>query len=134
MKSSHTLAPLVLRLGLAYVFVTFGCEKIAEWRDWAPMVSGATTDWIAVRTGLTLATLLRLLGYGEIVIAVHLALGFCTRTAAAVAVVLLGAVVVTMGRTGIGVRDVGLLAAAAALVSLGGGALALDAYATEPAP
>lgn len=132
MKSTHSLAPLVLRLGLAYVFVTFGCEKIADWRDWAPMVSGGATDWVAVHTGIALATLLRLLGYGEIVIAVHLAFGFCTRAAAALAVVLLGAVVATMGRTGIGVRDVGLLAAAAALVSLGGGALAVDAYTTEP--
>ena len=133
-KAADWFVSLALRLGLAYVFVTFGCEKVADWRGWTPMLSGPWTQWIVAWTGVPLATFLRMLGYGEIVLGLHLALGFCTRTASALAVALLATVVVVMGRTGIGVRDVGLLAAAIALVCAGGGAFALDAFTSERAP
>lgn len=121
-------AQLSLRTGLAYVFLTFGHHKIVDWRGWATMLPPELAHVLETSSGLDLATLLHSLGYLEVILGLHLALGFFTRGAALVSALLLTGVVLVMGSTGIGVRDAGLLSAAVAVAFVGGGSWSLDAW------
>jgi uncharacterized membrane protein YphA (DoxX/SURF4 family) len=125
--SPHALAALVLRLGLAYVFVRFGIEKIVDWHGWAVVVPAAITDQLTLALGMTTAGLFRVFGYAEVLIGTHLAVGFLTRGAAAAATVVLAGAVMVMGTTGIGVRDLGLLCAAVTIALQGAGSWSVDA-------
>jgi uncharacterized membrane protein YphA (DoxX/SURF4 family) len=127
------VAQLSLRAGLAYVFLTFGYEKIVDWRGWATMLPPELASVLEVSSGLRLATLLNALGYVEVILGLHLAIGFFTRSTAAASALLLTLAVLVMGSTGIGVRDVGLLSAAVAVAFVGGGPWSLDAWRALPA-
>jgi len=119
-------AALSLRLGLGYVFLTFGVEKIVDWHGWSVLFPPALSALVTAWSGLAFGSFLRLLGYVEVVLGLHLVLGLFTRAAATGCALLLVGAVAMMGRTGIGVRDCGLLAMAVAVVLGGAGAWSCD--------
>lgn len=120
-------AALALRLGLAFVFVRFGGQKIVDWHGWTTLLPAVFTEPLTAALGGSHVSLLRALGYVEVVVGVHLALGLWTRAAATVAVLVLVGAVMTMGTSGIGTRDVGLLGAAVAIAMQGADRYSLDA-------
>lgn len=125
--TANAAAAITLRLGLGYVFLRFGVEKILDWRGWAVVLPPAFADLLHAWTGFSVAALLRGLGYLEVVLGLHLVLGFFTRASATGCALILAGAVLLMGSTGIGVRDAGLLAMAVALAIGGGGSWSLDA-------
>ncbi len=129
---AEAVATLALRCGLAYVFLIFGAEKVVDWRGWAVVFPPALADFLEHASRLEMAMIVRLLGYGELVLGLNLALGVFTRSTAAAAASLLLFAVVVMGSTGIGVRDTGLAAAAVAVAVLGGGPWSFDARLGRP--
>lgn len=71
----NALAPLVLRLGLAVVFVYHGMSKIGPVGSWG-------VGW-SEKAGEELSTFLEvLIAWGELIAGVSLAIGFLTRVAA----------------------------------------------------
>jgi uncharacterized membrane protein YphA (DoxX/SURF4 family) len=123
----HAAAALALRLGVAFVFLRFGIQKSVDGHAWTILVPAAFTAPLTAATGVPDVAWLRLLGYVEVLVGLHVALGLWTRAAAGVAVIVLVGAVIAMGTSGIGTRDVGLLGAAAAIVIQGAGRYGLDA-------
>jgi putative oxidoreductase len=119
-----TLAPLVLRLGLATIFIFHGLQKVgpsASWgTDWDPSKSMPWAMQIPV-------------AYGELIGGIALVIGFLTRLAAlGLAVIMVGAITTVHlphgfdGRTGGFEYPFALLVMCVTTVLLGGGLLSLD--------
>jgi uncharacterized membrane protein YphA (DoxX/SURF4 family) len=128
-KAQRDLAPLILRLGLAAIFIVHGYIKVIQE---VPLFPGRVSMELQAAYG-----------WGELICGIALALGLLTRLAALGIVVLqVGAIVQITGklalagpaieRTGADYTRVGpeynlaLIAMALSLVVIGGGALALD--------
>ncbi|MBI4441490.1 DoxX family protein [Candidatus Woesearchaeota archaeon] len=116
---------VILRVGLAFVFLWFGIDKFIHpliWANWVP-------DWMAVLIPVPLSTFMIIQGVVEVVVGFLLLIGYQTRFAAFLAVVtILGAELAMFG-TGqieIMVRDAGLLAASLSLVLTGSDCLSMD--------
>ena len=104
---------LILVLGLAYVFIFFGLQKIVTplvWLGWTP-------NWTEGLLGITKLSWTKILGLIEIALGVGLIIPK-TRTIATILVVLhLIAVVAVAQFSEIGIRDTGLLLMALALLT-----------------
>jgi putative oxidoreductase len=128
-KAQKDLAPLILRLGLAAIFIVHGYIKVIQV---VPLFPGRMSMEVQ-----------EVVGWGELVCGVALLFGLLTRLAAAGIVALqIGAIIQITGklalagpvmeRTGADYTRVGpeynlaLIAMALSLVVIGGGALALD--------
>lgn len=116
MFQSLRLPQLLLRVGLALVFLWFGISKLIMpqyWvSSWLPQAAGRAM----LGAHLSPGDLVLLVGIFEIVAAFSLASGFFSRWfALAVALMLIG-VTVFHGLDESSVRDMGLVAALAALV------------------
>jgi uncharacterized membrane protein YphA (DoxX/SURF4 family) len=125
--AKNALVPLVLRLGLAVIFLYHGLDKVtpahewgAAWSDHFPMTLQLATAW------------------GEVLCGLALLVGFWTRLAAAGGVcIVAGAIYFIHGRYGFGLQTgdpnqlgyeykLALLVMCLALLLLGGGTLAVD--------
>jgi len=120
----NTLVPLILRLGLAAIFIFHGLDKVnadMQWgSDWDPSHSLPATQQLAV-------------AWGELLGGVALALGFLTRLAAlGISAIMVGAIVTIHWEHGFSLRDGGfeynfaIIVMCLAVVLMGGGALAVD--------
>jgi putative oxidoreductase len=125
----HTLVPLVLRLGLAVIFVFHGLGKITPpEKDWGAAWAIGMPDAPATPVQLAVA-------WGELIGGIALALGFLTRLAAAgLAVIMAGAIATVHGPKGFSLAQGGyeynfaILVMCAALILGGGGPLGLDRF------
>lgn len=124
-----TLVPLVLRLGLAAVFIFHGLGKITPpEKDW-----GAT--WAIGMPNPPSTPVQFAVAWGELIGGIALALGFLTRLAAAgIAVIMVGAIATVTGPKGFSSVQGGyeynflILVICAALILGGGGPLGLDRF------
>jgi uncharacterized membrane protein YphA (DoxX/SURF4 family) len=126
----NALVPLLLRLGLAVIFLYHGLEKVSPEHQWGaswhgdfPMTLQLVTAWGELLCGLGFLT------------------GYLTRLAAAAgAVITAGAIYLIHGKYGFGLQTgeafqqgyeykLALLVMCTAVLLLGGGTLALDWYA-----
>jgi uncharacterized membrane protein YphA (DoxX/SURF4 family) len=106
---------LVLRIGLAIVFVWFGIDKFIQphyWVDawmplWAQHASGAV--------GMSTVNAVFFVGLFEVLVAISLATGFFMRWFSVAAIGFLFLVILTHGLTEVLVRDVGLIGGLLAL-------------------
>lgn len=108
---------LVLRLGLAGVFLWFGFSQLIDgisWVSWVP-------EWAVNVIHLPPAMIVLANGLFEVVLGTLLALGLWTRAAALILGLHLGLITFDIGLTAIGVRDFGLTLASVALALLSEG-------------
>jgi putative oxidoreductase len=120
--AKNTLVPLVLRLGLAVIFVYHGIEKVGKegGLGWHKELAGPLQFAVA---------------WGELLGGIALGLGFLTRFAAlGIALIMGGAIVTVHGSKGFSLEDGGfeynfaILVICAAVFLLGGGSLAVDRW------
>ncbi|HXK36239.1 MAG TPA: DoxX family protein [Candidatus Paceibacterota bacterium] len=116
MFASPRTAQLVLRIGLAIVFLWFGIDKFIQpqyWLDaWVPT---AIQDTVG-RIGVMPRDLIHLNGIFEILVGLSLATGFFLRYFAIAGAVFLIGVSIINGFNEVLIRDVGLLAGLVSLV------------------
>ena len=118
-----TYAALVLRIGMALVFLWFGVTQIRN----PSMFSFYVPDWVASLAGSAeLASFGN--GIAEVILAVLLIVGLGTRIVAALLALHLAAITVVIGFNATGVRDFGLTVATTALVLHGKDKWCLDTY------
>lgn len=120
---STTIVPLVLRFGLAVIFIFHGLEKVQAGdmgANWAPGMSKPLQMAVA---------------WGELIGGVAVAVGFLTRVAAlGLAAIMAGAIVQVHGPHGFSAKEQGyeynfaILIICAALILLGPGSLAVDRF------
>ncbi len=108
---------LVLRLGLASVFLWFGFSQLLDgisWVGWVP-------EWAVTLLHLPPAMIVLGNGLFEVVLGALLGMGLWTRFVALLLTLHLALITIEIGPTAIGVRDFGLTLATAALALLGKG-------------
>ena len=113
--TARAFAPVVLRLGLAVVFLWFGLSQLAEpafWVGWVPL-------WATDLTGLNAEIIVMLNASLEVAGGALLALGLLVRPIAVILALHLAVITFEIGMTEIGFRDFGLACATLAL-ALGG--------------
>ena len=118
----NRFAPVVLRLGLAAVYIWFGLSQItdsASWTSWVP-------DWAVSVSGMSVSTIVLLNGWFETVAGVLLTLGFWTRWVALLLSAHMFLITFDIGLTAIGVRDFGLAMATLSLSLFGKDDYSLD--------
>jgi uncharacterized membrane protein YphA (DoxX/SURF4 family) len=112
--SQQEIGVIVLRLGLAAVFLWFGFSQVLEsvnWVSWVP-------EWAVNLLHIPPAMIVLLNGSFEIIAGGLLALNILTRWVALLLALHLVVLVFDIGLTAIGVRDFGLMAATFALFFL----------------
>lgn len=111
--TASQFAPLLLRIGLAFLFLWFGYQQLmdaASWIDWVP-------TWATIMTGLTPETIVFANGIFEVIGGAMILVGLFVRPVAIILGIHLCIIAVDIGVfTGIGVRDIAL---AFATLSLG---------------
>lgn len=120
----NTLVPLVLRFGLAVIFIYHGLGKV-----------NADTGWgSAWHPNLPTAQQIPV-AWGELLGGVALALGFLTRLAAVgIIIIMAGAILTVHGSHGFGLQNQGyeynfaLITLCLGVVLLGGGTVAVDRF------
>jgi uncharacterized membrane protein YphA (DoxX/SURF4 family) len=103
MRINSAYAPIVLRFGLAFVFLWFGFSQLTDQAAW----TGFVPDWITM-FGITKTTFVVLNGFGEIFAGTLLVLGVFTQWVALLLALHLLAIVFDLGLDALGVRDTGL--------------------------
>lgn len=104
------LAPLILRLGLGAVVVWFGASQLIDPASWLFYVPSWTQS-----LGLAAQTVIVLNGLLEVSLGSLMTLGVLTRFAALIFFCHMIIIVLELGLTAIGVRDIGLSAGLLAL-------------------
>ncbi len=98
-------APVVLRFGLVFVFGWFATNQLMDSEGWTRMIP----EFVVNMTGLEAVTIVKMNATFEIVMALLLAIGFKVRIVAFLLFLHLGAIVLKLGWTANGVRDIGLM-------------------------
>lgn len=112
--NTHTWGVIVLRLGLAALFLWFGFSQLLDgvnWVSWVP-------EWSVNLLHIPPAMIVLLNGAFEVVAGSLLALNIWTRWAAFALAIHLAVITFEIGANAIGVRDFGLTCATLALVFL----------------
>lgn len=108
---------LILRLGLASVFLWFGFSQLVDGISWV----GLVPDWAVSLLHLPPAMIVLGNGLFEVICGALLALGIWTRAIALIFSLHLAVITFDIGLTAIGVRDFGLTLATVSLAILGEG-------------
>ena len=124
MKTMKIFSPVVLRVGIAVVFIWFGFNQFTHTTDWIGFVPQSISDMLS----LSATTLVHINGVFEIVFGIALLLGFYTRFAALMLALHLLDITYIVGYSSIGVRDFGLSIATIAIFLQGKDFLTLDRY------
>lgn len=109
MQKYDHLVPVVLRFGLAAVFIWFGAHQLLDPTDWTAYVPAFTANSLLSPTSIILLN-----GWLEVCGAVMLILGFWTRPVALVLGLHMLFIAIETGGA-IGVRDLGITVACLAL-------------------
>jgi uncharacterized membrane protein YphA (DoxX/SURF4 family) len=114
-STARAFAPVVLRLGLAILYLWFGFSELLNTPAWTAWVPG----WAMSLTHLSAAQIVLLNGGFEMVAGALLAIGIWVRPVAALLAAHMLLIVVDIGLDQIGMRDLAICFATVAL-SLGG--------------
>jgi len=121
-RTLHALAPVVLRLGLAALYLWFGLSQLLSpeaWTIWVPA-------WAVSLLALDAQTVVLLNGGLETAAGAFLAFGIFARYAALLLALHVFIIIVDMGATAIGVRDFAIALSTLALALGGSDWLSLD--------
>jgi uncharacterized membrane protein YphA (DoxX/SURF4 family) len=124
MEKSKQYAPLILRIGLALVFLWFGVNQIIDPISWV----GYIPSFITTLTGMTAGSIVFYNALFEIIAGTMLLLGLFTRVVALVLFLHLLDIAFTVGLDSIGIRDLGLAVATFVIFLNGMDWLTLDQY------
>ncbi len=124
LEKSKIYAPLVLRVGLALVFLWFGSQQLMNPSDWA----GLIPESIVSISSISALNFVFLNGLFEVVFGVALLVGFYTRIVALLLALHLFGIAFTVGYNDVGVRDFGLAVSTLAVAMQGPGLISLDAF------
>lgn len=114
--SSREAGLLLLRYGLAIMFLWFGFSQLFDGVNWV----GWVPDWAISIIPIPPAMIVLLNGLFEVVLGSMLALGILVRPAAILLGLHLIVITIELGVTQIGMRDFGLTAATFALALVSG--------------
>ena len=106
LKKLPFFAPVVLRLGLAGVFVWFGMSQILDQTAWTSFIP----DFVLNITGLSATTFVFLNGIFEIIMSVLLVFGIWVRPVATLLFLHMCGIVASVGLDSIGMRDIAIAA------------------------
>lgn len=106
---------VVLRLGLAFVFLWFGYSQVSGPENWVDLIPSFITNI----SGLSAHTFVLLNGSAEMVAGILLLLGLFTRIVSFLLFLHMISIVFDVGLTSIGVRDIGIATACLALALMG---------------
>lgn len=115
-------SPILLRLGIAIVFLWFGFSQIKNPAAWTRMMP----EYIQSIAPFSANTLIYLNGFVEVILATVLLLGFYTRTVSLLLSLHLIHIVTIVGYGAIGARDLALAFAAFAIFLKGADEFCLD--------
>ncbi len=104
MKKLKKFSPVVLRIGIALVFIWFGINQISDTSQWLDYVP----QWVSSLSGLSISTIVFLNGIFEITFGAALLLGFFTQFVALILTLHILDIMYIVGWNSIGVRDFGL--------------------------
>ena len=133
--AKNILVPLLLRAGLAVVFIFHALPKVSQENEWgaAWATNMAKEAKQPVLEPLQSPAAQLAVAWGELIGGIALALGFLTRLAAlGIAAIMVGAIYTVHGQHGFSMQNQGyeyhfvLLIICASLMLLGGGVLAVD--------
>lgn len=124
MDSLKKYSPVVLRIGLALVFIWFGISQLTDVVSW----TGFVPQSIISLSHLSAATLVHVNGAAEVVLGTMLLLGIWTRGAALLLALHMLDITYIVGFNALGVRDFGLTIAVIAAWMDGDDSLTLDSY------
>jgi uncharacterized membrane protein YphA (DoxX/SURF4 family) len=115
-------APLILRIGLAFVFLWFGTNQLLSQSMWLSLIPA----WAVSLTGMTAKTLVMINGTFEIIAGALLAVGVWIRPVAFLLAIHLLMIIGDVGLSPIGIRDIGLFCAALSVFFQGADEYSLD--------
>ncbi|MEO5645891.1 MAG: DoxX family protein [Candidatus Paceibacterota bacterium] len=124
MEQFKQYSPIILRIGLALVFLWFGFNQISDPVSWYGFVPASA----ATLTGFSIAHLVFLNGIFEIIAGTALAFGFFTRIAAGLLFLHILDIAFIVGLDSIGIRDLGLSVATFVIFLNGMDRATLDHY------
>jgi|SRR5581483_2218511 len=124
MEKLKSFSPVLLRIGLALIFLWFGTNQFTHTNDWL----GFVPDSIANLSHLSTTTLVHLNGAFEIIFGAALLLGIFTRFVSFLLALHLLDIMFIVGLNALGVRDFGLTIATFAVWMHGRDFLTLDSY------
>lgn len=117
-------APVVIRIGMALVFLWFGSQQLIHTSMWTSLIP----QYVINLSGQTATTLVHFNGAFEIVFGLFLLLGYFTRVTALLLALHILDITFTVGYTSIGVRDFGLSLATISVFLYGIDIWCLDKY------
>ena len=100
-------APLVLRIGIALVFIWFGLQQLFHADKWI----GLIPEWVVSISHLSAVTIVYFNGVFEVVLGLFLFFGIFTSIVSFLLALHLLTIIIDVGYNPIGVRDFGLLMA-----------------------
>ncbi len=127
MKYLQPFAPVVLRIGMALVFLWFGFDQFLHTSAW----TGFIPDSMISISHLSATTLVYLNGVFELVFGTALLLGFYTRFVALLLALHLLDITYVVGYSSLGVRDFGLSIATISIWLNGKDFFSLDRYMSD---
>ncbi|MEK6867393.1 MAG: DoxX family membrane protein [Nanoarchaeota archaeon] len=105
------LAPILLRTGVAVVFLIFGIDKFFHVNAWLAYIP----PWAAQFIPMDLTLFMYIQGIIEVLLGFLLLIGFWSRTVSFICALHLAGIIVAVGYNEISVRDFGLFMATLAL-------------------
>jgi uncharacterized membrane protein YphA (DoxX/SURF4 family) len=117
-EKMRSWAPVVLRVGLALLFLWFGYSQLTSTQMWVRLIP----SWVTNLSGLSAATVVHFNGAFEIVFGICLLFGFFLRVVTLLLALHMIHITVTLLSSGlnpVSARDVGLSFAAVTLFLLG---------------
>lgn len=120
-------SPVVLRIGIALVFLWFGINQMIDVKSWVDFVP----ESVIKLSGLNVVTLVYLNGIFEIVFGTAMLFGYCTRLSALALAIHMFEITYIVGYDSIGVRDFGLSIATFVVFMNGMDIFSLDKYMAE---
>jgi uncharacterized membrane protein YphA (DoxX/SURF4 family) len=122
MKNFSKYSHLVLRIGIAVVFLWFGFSQLKNPAQWTRMMP----DYVNAIFPLAKSTLIYMNGILEILLAILLLLGLWTRTVSGLITLHLIHIITIVGYGAVGARDVAIALAALAVFLHGSDEFCLD--------
>ena len=122
--TAKTYAPVVLRIGIALVFMWFGYHQLVNQAMWISLIP----HWAIAITGMSAGTLVIANGVFEVLMSLLLIFGYRLRTVGILLSLHLLMIICDIGLSAIGVRDAGLLFATIAIALYGADAHSVDRH------
>jgi uncharacterized membrane protein YphA (DoxX/SURF4 family) len=123
-EKMREFAPLVLRVGIALVFLWFGTDQLMNPENWSGTIPQSVVDM----SGMSAETIVYLNGGFEVIFCLALLVGLFTRIAALLLALHLMSILFVVGYNHIGVRDFGLMMATLSIFLHGPDSYSLDSY------